>query len=162
MSAFGCPLCIPNGMLRCKERYTLLLKCFKHFIRCMRMIGRAVDSIYKPRMVHTMSFLLKITLKFHVKCQRLGTYFLKGNGMLCCKGQHTLLLECLITFLRYTGIIPRASGSTSKPVMVNSVPLLTKTTLKFHVKYQLLGPLSEQEMGCCDARKDIYYCVGVP
>ena len=59
-------------------------------------------------------------------------------------------------------IIARAFDSTYKPVMVNSVPLLTKTTLKFHVKYQLLGPLSEQEIGYSAARRDIYYCLGVP
>ena len=62
-------------------------------------------------MVNTVPFLLQITLKFHVKYQSLGTPFLKGNRMLCCKDRRTLLLECLITFSRYIIMIERAHNT---------------------------------------------------
>ena len=66
-----------------------------------------------------------------IKCHSLGTPFPKGNGMLYCKERQQLLVKCLITFLIYKWIIGRASGSIYKPVMVNTMPVLPKTTLKF-------------------------------
>jgi len=48
----------------------------------------------------TVSFILKkTTLQSHKKYQTLGTPFLRGDEMMCCNDIHTLLLECLITFL---------------------------------------------------------------
>ena len=64
-------------------------------------------------MVNTVPFLLQITLKCHVKYQSLGTPFLKGNRMLCCKDRHTLLLGCLIAFFRYITMIERAPNTDS-------------------------------------------------
>ena len=150
MSASRHPLCTEIGMLCHKERHTLLLECFITFLRCMRMNGRASVSIYMPLMVHTVSFILKTPLNFHVRqCQRLGTPFLKGNGISCCKERHPLLIKCLITFLRYMRMIGRASHSIYRLVMVNTVLYYTKhnITLKFHAVNKMsaiLLPYSEQ------------------
>ena len=65
-------------------------------------------------MVNIESFLLKTTLKFHVKCQSLGTPFLKGIGVMYCNWRHPLLLECLITICRCIRIIRSASDSIYK------------------------------------------------
>ena len=72
----------------------------------MRVIGSASDSICT--VCHGQHHLISNnrTLKFHTKCQSLGTPFLKGIWMMCCKRRHPLLLdEYLITFPRYVLMI---------------------------------------------------------
>ena len=44
--------CITNN----KERHSLLMKCFKPFLRCMRQMKRASESPYLPRLALTVSF----------------------------------------------------------------------------------------------------------
>ena len=150
-------------MPHCNEGHQLLIKCYITFIRFIRMVERASGSIYKPLMIITVSFLLKITLKFHVKCQSLGTPFEKGNGMVWYRHRHPLLLKCLPhpSWDIYEWFEELLISST-KPAMVNTVSLLPKTTLKFYVKkYQLLGILSAQEMRWCASRRDMHCCLGV-
>ena len=67
------PLYMRNGMIFSKERNTLLLKCSITFLRCIELIGRASNSVYKHLVVHTESFLPKITHKFHAKYHISGT-----------------------------------------------------------------------------------------
>ena len=73
MLDFGYPLSTRNGILCCNYKHPLLLKCYIVFLRCIRIIGWASNSIYKPLMVHTVSFLPKTNFKFHAKYQILGT-----------------------------------------------------------------------------------------
>ena len=148
-------------MMCCKERHPLLLECLITLPSHIRMIGRASVSIYKCCHGQHRVISAKNDSQISCKMSDFGHPLCAGNNMMCCKERHPLLLECFIPFFRGIRMIRKASGSIYKPVMVNSVPLLTKATLKFHVKYQLLGPLSEQEMGCCDAMRDIYYCLGI-
>ena len=54
------------------------------------------------------------------------------NGMLCFKVRHTLLLKCLITFVRYIWMSGRASASIYKPLMFHKVAFLLKPPFKFH------------------------------
>ena len=54
------------------------------------------------------------------------------------QGRHTLLLECVITFLDYIRVTGRAFDSICNHDMVNTMSLLQRITLKFHVKYQIL------------------------
>ena len=61
------PLTMGNGILSCKERHPLLLKCFITFLRCIRKMGGAYDSIYKFLIDHIVSFLSRPTLKLHTK-----------------------------------------------------------------------------------------------
>ena len=78
-----------------------------------------------------------------------------GNGILCFRERHQLLLECLINFLMCTRMIGRASYSIYNPVIANIVSLLPNTNLKFRVKYQPLvrhPPLTGNGMRCCDLR----------
>ena len=53
---FWVPAQYQNGMLNCKERHPLHMKCFKTFLPCTRSIGGAADSIYQPLMGRIMSF----------------------------------------------------------------------------------------------------------
>ena len=66
-------LSIINEMLGNKERQPLPLEYFIAFVRCIRMTGGALDSIYMSLMVNIMSFLPPTTLKLHVNYQILGT-----------------------------------------------------------------------------------------
>ena len=68
MPNLGYPLSIGNGMLCCKKRHPLLLKCTIIFLRCIKKMGGASCSIYKPHLCQTVLFLSKLTLKFYIKC----------------------------------------------------------------------------------------------
>ena len=57
------PLSTGNDMLCYDERHTILLDCVMIFIVCVRKVGGASDSIYKPLMVHTMSLLPNVAFQ---------------------------------------------------------------------------------------------------
>ena len=97
---FWHPLCMGNGMTWYDVRYTLLLECFVTFLRCIRMNGRAYDRVQKPYMIHTVSFLQQ-QQKTQILCKipAFGDPLFRGNGLMCFKEGHPLLLECFITFL---------------------------------------------------------------
>ena len=86
----------------------------------------------------------KTTLNFHTICQSLGTPFLKGNWMMCCKETHPLLFKCLMAFLRCIKMIGRAFDGIYVLLMVYTMSFLTKATIKFHAKYPILWTLSAQ------------------
>ena len=119
MSYFRYPLCMGNTRMCYKERHSLLLKYLITFLRYVRMIQGASDRILKPRMVHTVSFLPKITLKFrqNISFGAPSLHRKWENGMLCCKEKQPLLLKCFITFLRCIRMIVTASGSIYEPLM---------------------------------------------
>ena len=73
MPDFQHTLSIINEMLGNKERQPLPLGYFITFVRCIRMTGGGLDSIYMSLMVNIMSFLPPSTLKLHVNYQILGT-----------------------------------------------------------------------------------------
>ena len=58
------------------------------------------------------------------------------NGTLCCKERHALLLECVMTFLKYIKWIWRALYSIYKPSIVHIMFFLPITNIKLHAKYQ--------------------------
>ena len=50
----------------------------------------------------------------------------------------------------------RALNGIHKPLMIYTVLFLSKTTLKFYAKYNILDTLSALDMGYCDARGGIH------
>jgi len=82
ISCFGHPLGTENGMLCCKERHPLLLDCFITLLWYIKIIIGDSDSKHKPLMVHIMTYLSKITPKFHAKYLILGT--LSAWELGCC------------------------------------------------------------------------------
>ena len=93
ISYFKYPINMGNVRMCYKERHTLLFKCLITLLRCIRMIRTAFASIYNPHMVHTLSFLPKLTLKFNQKYQLLGTPSVREMG--CCvarRGNHCCLI----------------------------------------------------------------------
>ena len=107
-------------------------------------------------MGHIVPFLLRPTLKLHTKCATFEVTkcpLSMGNGMICCKERHPLLLKGFISFLwciRKTG---GAFDNIHKPIIVHIVPFPLRLTLKFHTKWQILGTPSARELGCCCCRE---------
>ena len=70
---FGYPLSMEIGMLYNKERYPLLMKCFKPFLMRIRQVGGALDSICNTHVCVNMSFSTAGALKLHIKIPDCGT-----------------------------------------------------------------------------------------
>ena len=83
-----------------------------------------------------------------------------GNVLLCCNERYLLLMKCFITILRCVKMVERAFDNIYEPLVVQNVPFLPTTNLKFHSKFHAkvhtLGTLSANGMWCCDPRRDIY------
>ena len=73
---------------------------FQTFLRCIRQMGGASDSIYQPLMGHTCTFPPRSTAQVAHKMPDLGYPLSTANGMLYYKERQPLLLEYFITFLR--------------------------------------------------------------
>ena len=69
---FGYPLSTQNGMLNCKERHPLLMKCFKTFLRCIKQMGGASFCIFQTIMGLTEPFSIKVDSRITDKVQDLG------------------------------------------------------------------------------------------
>ena len=92
------------------------------------MIARASDSVSDPLVINTVSFLPKLLPLFKQNNRSFGHEISLGNVMLCPKDRHPLLVECLITSLRYMRMVGQDSGtgSVSSPLIVNIDSFLLK------------------------------------
>ena len=72
----------------------------------------------------------------------LGYPLCMGNGMLCYDERHPLLMKCFITFLRCISKAGRAYGIITLPLIVHTLLFLSRSNLKLHTKYQILGTVS--------------------
>ena len=62
-----------NGIMCYKERQPLLLECFLTFPQYISIIRGTFDNIWKPLIVHIISFLPITNIKFHAKYQIVST-----------------------------------------------------------------------------------------
>ena len=69
ISNFGHPFDLGNGMPWYKELHPLLLDYVRIFPIYTKLIGGASDGIYELLMVKIMSWLPKLTLKYHAKIE---------------------------------------------------------------------------------------------
>ena len=130
-----------------KERHSLLLEWFINFLRCMRMNRRASGSIFETLMVHSVSFLLKTTLKFHKNISDFRHLLsVQKIGCWCCTACNERLLlvfVCFLTILGCTWDIRRASNSIYEPCMVHIMSFLTNNNSQISYKISAFGhPLS--------------------
>ena len=85
-----------------------------------------------------------------------------GNGMMCCKDTHPLLLKYRKPFMACMRKLRWASDDIIyMPNVVYFVRFPLKFTLNLHPKYVILGTLSAWEMGWCATRRDIHCCMSV-
>ena len=79
-----------------------------------------------------------------------------GNGMMCCKKIHPLMLKCFIPFLRFIRKVGGASGSIYKPFIVHMVPFSSEADSQYANKIpDLMYPL-------CIGNAMLYYKEGHP
>ena len=86
--------------------------------------------------------VISARIDFQISCNmpNLGYPLSIGNGMLCCKKRHPLLLKCAIIFLRYIKSMRGGSGSIYKPLLCQTVLFLSKLTLKFYINARFQIP----------------------
>ena len=127
-----------------------------------RKMRWASDSIYKHLVVHIMIFLCKTDSKTVSKIPYDGYPLSMGNGMMCCKDTHPLLLKYRKPFMACMRKLRWASDDIIyMPNVVYFVWFPLKFTLNLHPKYMILGTLSAWEMGWCATRRDIHCCMSV-
>ena len=93
MPDFSTLSALGKRMLCSKERYPLLLKCFITFIRCMRKTGGAPDSICRTLLVHTVSFLPRMTLPNFIQNARFGVPHQHWKCHTVSKGETSIAVE---------------------------------------------------------------------
>ena len=132
-------------MVYYNERQPLLLECFKNFLRCIRQMGGASNSIYRsPYVSHLCHFPPRSMLKWYTKCQIWGTLSVQANGMVYCKERQPLLLECFKSFLKCIRQIRGASDRICQHLMFHIIPFSTEINLSqiVHEMPELGYPLS--------------------
>ena len=106
-----------NGMLCYNRTHPLLVEYFITFFPWNRMLGRALDSIYKP-LTYDLHCIISVKNNFQISCKisyfghPLGT----GYGILWHKERHPLLLDCFIPFLKCMRMIMGALECIYKPL----------------------------------------------
>ena len=159
--SLGTPFLKGYGMMCCNVGHTLMLKCLITFLRYIRILGRASGSFYNTFHGQHRVITVKNNSQISCKMSAFGHPLHTLNEMLCCKKRHPLLFGCSVTFARYMRMIRRAFCRLYKTIMIHTMSLLPKLSLKFHVKYQLLHSLSAQEMRWSAARRYIHPCLSV-
>ena len=120
--------------MSCNERHPLLLECFISFLRCIRMIIGASDSICKASHCPHHVISTKRKPSNFMQNIRFRDPFSTGIGLMCCNERHPLLLGCFITLLGCIRMIRGASEYICKQITVYIIPFLPKTTNKFNQK----------------------------
>ena len=63
-----------------------------------------------------------------------------GNGIVCDKERHPLLIECFVTFYGCIRMIRGAPDSICEPLMVHTMSFLQIITLQFHENIRFWAP----------------------
>ena len=140
-----------------KERHPLLLECLMIFLRCIRIVWGASDSIYKPLMVHTVSCLLILSLTFHAKYCVFGTLSAWRNGMLWYNESDALLLDCSNAFLICITVIGRDSENFYTPLVNQIISFVLILSQHFMQNIVCFRTLSAWKTGWCATRRDIHF-----
>ena len=145
-------------MLFNNERCPLLLKYFMIFLKCIRKVRGASESIYKPFMGHIVPLMLRPTLKLLNKIPDLGYPTLSQQIMGWSTAEIDIHCSWSISYPAFSYILKVgwASGSIFEPLIVHMVPFLSKSTLKLHANCQIWCALSAQEMGCYITMRGIH------
>ena len=125
-------------------------------------MGSLLDSIYKPIVVHAMSFLPRSTLKLQSKYQIWGTLSSQGVGCFAARRYtYPLLLKCFVPFLICIKNMEETPVSICNSLIDYIALFLSMLTLKLHTKCQIWGIFPSQRMGWCPVRRGIHCCWSV-
>ena len=95
MRDFQYPLSTENRMLYNKERHSLLMKCFKPFLRYMRQVKEAPDSVVMSFMGLDVPFLTPVNSQIGHKLPESSYPLSMANGMMYHNERHPLFMKCL-------------------------------------------------------------------
>ena len=148
-----------NGMVCHKKRHPLLHECFITFLRCIKMMGWASDSIDEPTIVYIKPILPRLTLKLYTTDQ------------ICwARSQHRKwdgVLQWVISITAgvyqypppmYIGKWDELLTAFTSTLLFTSWYFCVKLTLKLYPKYHMMGTLSVWEMRWCAVRTRIHCC----
>ena len=138
-----------------KERHPLLLECFLTFPQYISIIRGTFDNIWKPLIVHIISFLPIANIKFHAKYQIVSTLSEHEMGWCVTRRDIHCCLSVSLSPFDILRMFRGASGSIYNQFMIHTVSFLPTTNVRFQAKCQISGALSALEPGWCDARRDI-------
>ena len=97
MPDFWHPLKTWNDLLCYKELNVLLLKCFRTFLNCITMMKSFQQHIRAPYGQYHVIPTKNNSHISYITIPNFGHPLNKGNGMMCYKERHAMLLDCFIT-----------------------------------------------------------------
>ena len=148
MPDFSTLSALGKRMLCSKERYPLLLKCFITFIRCMRKTGGAPDSICRTLLVHTVSFLPRMTLPNFIQNARFGVPHQHWKCHTVPKGETSIAVEVFQKLPLMHDKDGKISWQHLRAPCGSYRAFLAKVYSQIsHKKYQVWSILSAQQMG---------------
>ena len=154
-----------NRMLYCKETHPLLLECAIVVLRYMKWfqeLHTTYTNLSWSTSCHFCQYKYQISCKMSDFGRPLSLSLSTGNGILCCKDRHPLVLQWLITFISCIMVARGVSDNMYKLLMVHTVSFLAMIKLKLYAKYQTLSTLSAWEMECWPTMKCVHCCLSVP
>ena len=110
-----------NAMMGFKEKHSLLLECFMTFLIYIYEWLEELQIAYRSPLWFSTCCATSTDNNSHISWNISDFRYLLStwNGTLCCNERHALLLECVMTFLKYIKWIWRALYSIYKPSIVH-------------------------------------------
>ena len=141
MRNVGYPLSTENAIIYREDRHTLLMKCIKVFLRCMKQMEGSSGSIYLPPMGCTMAFITNVDSQISYTMIDFGYTILvpMANVMLDHNERQPLLIKCFKPSLDALDRYKELLISSAYHLWVASCHFKPMSTLKLHTKYQILG-----------------------
>ena len=145
-----------NWMMYCEQRPSLLMKCFKTFLRYKRQMGGASNTTCLPLMGVTIPSSANVISQIAYKMQQDFRYPLTAtNGLLHYKERHPLLMKCFKTFLWCIRQMGGASEITCLPLMASLCNFPSASTSNCSQNTHILVTLSVWHNGWYIASRDI-------
>ena len=119
---FGYPLSTKHGMPCYGDDHSMLIKCFKRFIRGIRQMGGVSDSACQSFVGLNVIFSTAVNSQLAYNIPDFGYTLSTVNGMIYCDGRHTLPMKCFKSFLRCMRGVGGVSESIYKPPIGLIIP----------------------------------------
>ena len=102
-SDFGYPLSTKHGMPYYEDDYSMLMKCFKRFVKGIMQMGGVSDSTCQSLVGLNVIFSTAVNSQLAYNIPDFGYTLSTANGMIHCDGRHSLPMKCFKSFLRCIG-----------------------------------------------------------
>ena len=136
-----------NMTLYCKDKHPLLIESILASLRHIRICRGSLDSISDSLIWSSQHCLYQIYAQISSKMPNFEHQIILGDGAICHKDMHIMLLECFLTPCRCIRMVGRASGGISNPLMVNKLSFLPELLSNVNQNYQFWA-LDHQPVEC--------------